>query len=137
MLLFSFLTGNLGKLRRTFVNFSESGRGNTDVLQNILMRVTSIDERTLKIEKSIEEREVREKVKRFDINPYFPISSLAVLEDFLSNDDQNYKEKKEEFETYLYSVCSTTNDMDTFCAGLLKILFRKDFIREHRWPTTE
>ena len=129
--------GNLGKLRRAFVNYSENGRGHTDMLQTIVLKVTNIDDRTLNIEKKFQEREVRERVERFNILPYFPVSSLAVLEDFLSNDDGNFKEKKEEFETYIYSVCSLSTDMDTFCASLLKTLFRKDFIREHRWPSTE
>ena len=85
----------------------------------------------------MQERDVRESVQRFNILPYFPITSLVVLEDFLSNDDQNFKEKKEEFETYIYSVCYLATDMDSFCAGLLKTLFRKHFIRDHRWPSTE
>lgn len=91
----------------------------------------------MKIEEKIVEREVREAVDRFNILPYFPVSSLVVLEDFLSNDDRNFVAKKLEFETYIYSVCSLATDLDSFCAGLLKTLFRKDFIRDHRWPSTE
>lgn len=136
LLLFLFI-GNVGRLRRAVSNFGENGRGHTDLLQNILMKVTKTEDRTIRIEENLRKRELRETVNRFNILPYFPVTSLAVLEDFLSNDDKNFKDKKEEFEVYIYSVCSLSSDMDTFCAGLLKILFRKDFIREHRWPSTE
>lgn len=116
---------------------TENGRGHTDFLQSILLKVTKIDERTKKLEDDAQKRDLRDQAQRFNIMPYFPVSSLVVLEDFMSNDEQNFKEKKGEFETYIYSVCSVSADMDTFCAGLLKILFRKEFIRTHRWPTTE
>lgn len=116
---------------------SENGRSHTDVLQNVLLKATRTEERTIRIEEKLIEREVRESVKRFNILPYFPVTSLAVLEDFLSNNEHNFTEKKLEFETYLYSVCSDASDMDSFCAGLLKTLFRKNFIMTHRWPSTE
>lgn len=101
------------------------------------MKVSRIDERTTNLERIEEERHVQETVKKFNINPYFPATSLTVMEDFISNDDQNFQEKKEAFEVYLYSVCTLDYDMDSFVAGLLKILFSKDFIRDHRWPSSE
>lgn len=107
------------------------------MLKTILMRVNKIDDRTLNIESSLKEKEVRENVVRFNITPYFPVSSLTLLDDFLGNADGNFKEKKEEFEVYLYSCSTLDSDLDSFCAGLLKTLFRKQFIRDHRWPSTE
>lgn len=137
MLFFLFFVGNLGKLRRSFVIVSENGRGHTELLQNILHKSTKVDERTINIDERLLALEKRELLVRINILAYFPVSSLTVLEDFLSNDEQNFKEKKEEFETYLYSVCSLATDMDSFCSKLLNTLFRKSFIRDHRWPTTE
>lgn len=155
----SIYLGNFGRLRRAFVIVSENGRGHTDLLQNVLNKSTKTEERTTKIEEQLRKRELRESIERINILAYFPVTSLAALEDFLSNDDKNFKvfffsildffftcnqllhffikEKKEEFETYLYAVCSMATDIDSFCAGLLKTLFRKYFIRDHRWPTTE
>ena len=131
------LLGNLGKLRRAFVLVNENGRANTDILKTILLKVTNNEERTKRIEVAMKERELRDSVERFNIKPYFPATSLAIMEDFLSNNENNFKEKKEEFEVYLNSCSTLELDMDNFCAHLLKTLFRKDFIRDHRWPTTE
>lgn len=132
-----FLIGNLGRFRRAFGQSTENGRAHTDMLATIMMRVSRIDDRTLNLEKKMDEQERSKKLKRFDISPYFPISSMVVLNDFLSNKDGNFTEKKEEFEKYLYSCCSLVMDMDNFSAGLLKTLFTKEFIRDHRWPSTE
>ena len=129
--------GNLSKLRRSSAASTDNGRAHTTMLQTILMKVTKTEERTRILEENDKEREIRGKVERFNIKPYFPATSLTLIEDFLSNKDGNFKEKKEEFEVYLYSVCTLDMDMDSFCAGLLKILFKKDFIRDHRWPTSE
>ena len=101
------------------------------------MKVTKTEERTKVLEDKERERDLRGTVQRFDIKPYFPATSITLMRDFLSNDEGNFKEKKEEFEIYLYSCCSLEMDMDNFCAGLLKVLFRKSFIRDHRWPTLE
>lgn len=101
------------------------------------MKVTQIDGRTKSLEEKDRERELRSTIERFNIQPYFPATSLTVIEDFISNKEGNFKEKKEEFEVYINAVCTLDYDMDNFCSGLLKILFRKHFIRDHRWPSTE
>lgn len=106
------------------------------MLQIILAKVTSIDERVQKLEKKQEE-DRKEANKGIDINAYFPITSLTVLGDFLSNKDGLFKERKDAFEGYLNSVCYDEEDLDLFCAGLLKSLFSKDFICNHRFPTSE
>ena len=107
------------------------------MLSTLTLKVSRVDERTLRIEKAIEERNKREAIRRFNLAPYFPISSLTILGDFLSNSEGNFTEKKEEFEVYLNSCCTLVLDMDNFSARLLKTLFRKDFIRDHRWPSVE
>lgn len=127
----------MAKLRRTFSIQSESGRGNTNILQTILLKVSQIDERTKRQEEREKEREVQSTLERFNISPYFPATSLTIIEDFMGNKEGNFKLKKEEFETYLYSVCTLDYNMDNFCSKLLNALFRKFFIRDHRWPSTE
>lgn len=90
------------------------------------------------MEEKQEQREVRESLKKgFVINSFFPCQSIPILEKFLSRADGKYTEKKDAFELYLNSVCTVDFDMDTFAAGLLKALFSKNFIRDHRWPTAE
>lgn len=116
---------------------NENGRGHTSMLQTILLKVSAIDDRTKALEEKERERELRQTVERFNIAPYFPATSLTLMEDFMSNHDKNFKQKKEEFEIYLYSCCTLDYDMDTFCSRLLKTLFKKDFIRDYRWPTSE
>lgn len=107
------------------------------MLQNVVLKVCNVDERTKRIETKIDEQGRRDSIERINILEFFPVSSLVILQEFMSNSDGNFKAKKEEFEGYLYSVCTLALDMDNFCSNLLKTLFRKEFIRDHRWPTTE
>ena len=134
---FLFCLGNVSKLRRSVANFTEGGRAHTNLLQTILKKVQEIDERTANIEREQKERKMKESLNKFDIRPYFPMSSLTILNDFLSNEDNDFKDKKDAFEVYLNSISSLDPDLDTFSAGLLKALFRTAFIRDHRWPTSE
>lgn len=127
----------MSKVRRSVANFSEGGRAHINVLQTVLLKITNVEERILSMEKKQKEQVVRDAQKKFDINPYFPAASMTILNDFMSNKDGNFKEKKDEFEVYLNSIGTLDNDMDTFSAGLLKVLFTKEFIRDHRFPTSE
>lgn len=76
------------------------------------MKVTKTDERTRILEEKEKERELRGAVKRFNLKPYFPATSITLIEDFISNKEGNFTEKKEEFEVYLYSCCSLDMDID-------------------------
>lgn len=128
---------NGGKVRRAVASLTENGRSHSDMMQTILLKVSNLEESSIKAEKRQKKLDELSVVKRVNLAPYFPISSLSVLFDFLSNKDGLFKERKEEFECYLNSCALTVPDMDTFSAHLLKILFTKSFIRDHRWPTTE
>lgn len=118
-------------------NYGESGRANTSVMQTILKKINNIEERTTIIEKRQRAQMLQDMSKKFNVAPYFPCSSPALIDDFMSNAENNFKEKKDAFEVYLNSVGTMDPDMDSFSAGLLKTLFTKDFIRDHRWPTSE
>lgn len=129
--------GNLSKLRRTVANHGEGGRAQSSAMQSLNQKVGNINERTDNIEKRQKAHMQQDSSKKFDISPYFPLSSLALLEDFMSNVHNDFKEKKDAFEVYLNSIATMDHDMDTFSAALLRVLFTKDFIRDHRWPTSE
>lgn len=101
------------------------------------MKISEVDERSRKTEKRQSKLDAKQAVEGFNLRPYFPITSLTLLNDFISNSDGKFIEKKDEFFEYLNSVSNLDSDMDAFCAGLLKVLFSKDFIRTHRWPSNE
>lgn len=107
------------------------------MLQSALYKIVKIEERTERIEKKQQERDARDSAKTFNIFGYFPASSVEIINDFISNKDGDFKEKKEAFECYLNCVTTMDPDMDSFSAALLKVLFTKAFIRDHRWPTSE
>lgn len=120
------------------MNDTENRRMQTELLQTILLKLTKMEEKVENIEKKQIESEKRNSKGNFDITPYFPISSLAVLSDFMSNTDGNFKEKKDEFVDYLNSVSDMDcDDLDNFSSKLLSSLFTKKFIRTHRWPSSE
>ena len=116
---------------------SENGRSNTDMLQTLMLKVTNLEERNKKQEERQEIIDVKESLRSVDITPYFPISSVTLINEFMSNRDGNFQQRKDEFEGYLNSCSTLVFDMESFSAGLLRSLFKKNFIRDHRWPTSE
>ena len=116
---------------------SENVRVNTEMIQSVLLKSTQAEQRAIKRDKQHDQRDVRESLRGFNLTPYFPASSLTILNEFMSNKDGDFQQKKEEFERYLNSVATVVYDMDNFCAALLKTLFNKNFIKTHRWPTSE
>ena len=72
-----------------------------------------------------------------DIQPYFPCPDIPTLLDFMSNEDEDYPQKRKAFHTMLYSAITTDANKSNkrmFSDALLNCLFTRQFVLHHSFP---
>ena len=76
-------------------------------------------------------------MNRVEIYDHFPLKDSQALSQFMSNDDGTFKEKRTQFEFMLYNAATKhRSHQRQFGESLKTILFSREYVSTHRWPST-
>ena len=104
---------------------------------NSEQQLQSLSSEVSEIKAMVQKLTVDRDLDYVDMQPYFPCSSTKTLNDFLSNADGGYEQRRKSFEFMLYGVVTTTTNKRLFQDALMSCLFTRPYVNTHKWPCTE
>ena len=89
-----------------------------------------------RIEKQLNRLAFSIDMETVDIYSYFPAKDNDTLMQFMSNEDGKFDEKRKQFEYMLYTCITNQKTMKKpFGDALKNLIFSRNYVSTHRWPS--
>lgn len=129
---FIYTEGTLTRLVRNMQGFQDTNQANFNNGKSIATDVKILLKHVVDIKKDFRQHKYHMEMQNVDLSEYFPLESDHQLQRFLDKTDGEWEERKKGFYQLLYNAVTTKKKR--FACALLHILFKRDFIKAHKWP---
>lgn len=122
----------MGKMRKNMENTNGVVRVNHSELQVIKEAIANLQSKLDNVAFHVHKSTFQKAMAGPDISEFFPVKNAEMLDLFMDRQHPKWPERRDEFYHYLYTCVTETKS--SFCTGLFKALFTREYMRTVKWP---
>lgn len=127
--------GGLGKMRRnnenTYSFIQATHQEVMDLKATVANIISKLDNIALQVQKATFKTLMDDSP---DISEFFPVERAEQIENFMDRSHPDWPSRRSQFYSYLFNI--VTDSKKNFTKGLLKALFRREYMRTVKWPSS-